>query len=443
MVTSAQDVLRRLGEDGIERIDLKVSDLRGRWHSIGLEAHQFGASVFRQGLRLDGLDAQPGWPLPPESGLILHPDPGTAWIDPFLTPRSLSLIATFEAPAAAGASVRHCPRSLAARALALLANSGLADGARFGVVQEMFLFQELVAHSDDQGCGYRVANGSEAPEALRCELLLTLAALGLRARLCEPAPPGPLLQLTLGSADPLRAADALMVSRYVARHVARRHGWSATVLPRPTPAPSCAGLAVHQSLWKAGQPLFCGEGTYGDLSQTARWYLGGLLHHGGSLAAFTNPGTNSYRRLRSGPEAPTRLTYARNDPSTVIGVPDTGSDPGKRRLVLRQADGLANPYLAFAAMLMAGLDGVRRQSDPGSPSDREPDSAGSAPSHGAILPTDLGGSLDALAGDHGYLLAGGVFSQELIDDWIALKRQEVEELEHRPHPHEFGSDPCA
>jgi glutamine synthetase len=234
-----------------------------------------------------------------------------------------------------------------------------------------------------------------------------------------------------------------MVSRYVVRHVARRHGWSATVLPRPTPAPSCAGLAVHQSLWKAGQPLFCGEGTYGDLSQTARWYLGGLLQHGGSLAAFTNPGTNSYRRLRSGPEAPTRLTYARNDPSTVIGVPDTGSDPGKRRLVLRQADGLANPYLAFAAMLMAGLDGVRRQSDPGSPSDREPGSAGSAPSLGAILPTDLGGSLDALAGDHGYLLAGGVFSQELIDDWIGLKRQEVEELEHRPHPHEFGSDPCA
>ena len=135
MVTSSQDVLRRLGEDGIERIDLKVSDLRGRWHSIGLEAHQFGASVFRQGLRLDGLDAQPGWPVPPESGLILHPDPGTAWIDPFLTPRSLSLIATFEAPAAAAASVRHFPRSLAARALALLANSGLADGARFGVVQ--------------------------------------------------------------------------------------------------------------------------------------------------------------------------------------------------------------------------------------------------------------------------------------------------------------------
>ena len=447
MAPSAQDVLRRLGDDGIERIDLKLSDLEGRWHSIVLNAHpfaQFGDEVFQRGIPLDSLAATPEPMAPPTSGLILHPDPSTAWIDPFLTPRSLSLITTFEAPAAAEARFRHCPRSLAARALAELTGSGLADAARFGVQQDVFLFQELVAHSDALGCGCRVEIGTEAPEALRCELLLTLAALGLRACLPQPAAPGPLQHLTLGSADPLRAADALMVGRYVVRHVARRHGWSASFLPRPTLDRSCAGLAVHQSLWRAGQPLFCGEGTYGELSQTARWYLGGLLLHGPSLAAFTNPATNSYRRLRSGPGAPTRLTYARNDPSTVIGIPDSGSDPAKRRLVLRQADGLANPYLAFAAMLMAGLDGVRRQCDPGPPSDREQAAdPGSGASHGASLPTDLGGSLAALDGDHDYLLAGGVFSQELLDDWIALKRQELEELEHRPHPHEFGSDPIA
>ncbi len=448
MTTSAQDVLRRLTEDGIERIDLKVSDLEGRWHSIGLGAHQFGDGAFEGGLHLDRLDTEPWGTVPwgtatPPGGLILHPDPTTAWIDPFLTPRSLSLIAAFQAPAEAGARFRHCPRSLAARALGQLASSGLADGARFGAQQDVFLFEELVAHSDAQGCGCRVGIGAEVPEALQDELLLTLAALGLRARLSQPAPPGPLHHLTLGNSDPLRAADALMVSRYVVRNVARRHGWRASVLPRPTLERTCAGLAVHQSLWRAGQPLFCGEGTYGDLSQTARWYLGGLLRHGPSLAAFTNPGTNSYRRLRSGPEAPTRLTYARNDPSTVIGIPAGGSDPGKRRLVLRQADGLANPYLAFAGMLMAGLDGLRRQSDPGSPSDQEPTPAGCGGSHGATLPTDLGGSLAALANDHDYLLAGGVFSQELVDDWIALKRHEVEELEHRPHPHEFGSDPMA
>ncbi|MEA5440976.1 glutamine synthetase family protein [Cyanobium gracile] len=438
MATSAQDVLRRLGEDGIERIDLKVSDLQGRWHSFGLEAHQFGEGAFQRGLCLDSpsLDSL-------ASGLVLHPDPATAWIDPFLSPRSLSLIATFKAPAGSGANLRHCPRSLAGRALALLAGSGLADAARFGVTQDFFLFSELTWHCNAQGCGYQVATGTEPPEALGNELLLTLAALGLPARLRQPAPAAPLHGLSLRSDDLLRAADALMVSRYVLHHVARRHGWSATVLPRPTQEPISAGLAVHQSLWRAGQPLFCGEGTYGDLSQTARWYLGGLLHHGPSLAAFANPGANSYRRLRSGPAAPTRLTYARNDPSTVVAVPDSGSDPDKRRLVLRQADGLANPYLALAAMLMAGLDGVRRQSDPGSPSDLEPAAAGSVPSGSASLPTDLGGSLVALGGDHDYLLAGGVFSQELIEDWITLKRLELEELEHRPHPLEFASDPIA
>lgn len=443
MATSAQDILRRLGEDGIERIDLKVSDLEGRWHSIGLEAHRFDEEVFRRGLPLDSLGAEPGRTLPAASGLILHPDPSTAWIDPFLTRRSLSLIAAFEAPAEASAGFRHCPRSLAARALAELANSGLADGARFGAEQGFFLFKDLDAYGDGQGCGYRVSFGPAIPEELRSELLLTLAALDLRAHLQQPAPQGPLELLTLGSGDPLRAADALMVSRYVVRHVARRHGWRATLLPKPTLERTCAGLAVHQSLWRAGQPLFCGEGTYGDLSQTARWYLGGLLRHGPSLAAFTNPGTNSYRRLRSGPEAPIRLTYARNDPSTVVGVPASGSDPAKRRLVLRQSDGLANPYLAFAAMLMAGLDGVRRQSDPGSPSDQEPAAARSAGSVGATLPADLSRSLNALADDHDYLLAGGVFRRELVEDWIASKRQEVEDLEHRPHPHEFSRDPMA
>ncbi len=442
MASSAQDVLRRLGEDGIERIDLKVSDLQGRWHSFGLETHQFGEGAFQQGLGLDSLGRESLSLNSLASGLVLHPDPGTAWIDPYLSPRSLSLIASLEAPAAADANLRHCPRSLAGRALALLAGSGLADAARFGVTQDFFLFSDLTWHGDAQGYGCRVVHGTEAPEALCSELLLTLAALGLRARLGQPAPMGSLQQLTLGSADPLRAADALMVSRYVLRHVAQRHGCSATVLPRPTLEPISAGLAVHQSLWRTGQPLFCGEGTYGDLSQTARWYLGGLLHHGPSLAAFTNPGVNSYRRLRCGPEAPTRLTYARNDPSTVVAVPDSGSDPDKRRLVVRQADGLANPYLALAAMLLAGLDGVRRQSDPGSASDLE-SAAGSAPPRGASLPTDLGGSLAALAADHDYLLAGGVFSQELLEDWISLKRRELEELEHRPHPLEFASDPIA
>ncbi len=432
MATSAQDVLRRLGDDGIERIDLKVTDLAGRWQSIGLEAHRLEEGAFRHGLALDGL--------------VLHPDPASAWIDPFLAPRSLSLIATVEGPPDGDGRLRHCPRTLAARALALLAGSGLADAARFGSESDYFLFQELSCQSDDLGCACRVSLGDTTPQAFHSELGHTLAALGIQARLPLPPRAGPLQRLTLASSDPLRAADALMVSRYVVRNVARRHGWSATFLPRPSPATGCAGLTVHQSLWRAGHPLFAGEGTYGDLSQTARWYLGGLLRHGSSLAAFANPGTNSYRRLASGASAPKRLAYARHDVTTTVAVPEPDADPGRRRLVLRQADGLANPYLAFSAMLLAGLDGVRHQIDPGPPADREPivpmaaaEPAGRplATAPPATLPTDLGGALAALTGDHDYLLAGDVFSRELLEDWIALKRREVEALEQQPHPLEF------
>ncbi|MBM5821019.1 MAG: type I glutamate--ammonia ligase [Cyanobacteria bacterium K_Offshore_surface_m2_011] len=420
MAPSAQDVLRRLGDDGIEQIDLKVTDLAGRWQSISIGAHRLGEGAFQHGLALDGL--------------VLHPDPATAWIDPFLAPRSLSLIAAVEGPPDGAGRLRHCPRTLAARALALLAGSGLADAARFGTESGYFLFQALTSQADDLGCGYRVALGAAPPEAQHSELGLTLAALGIRARLPLQPAAGPLQHLTLASDDPLRAADALMVSRYVVRNVARRHGWRATFLPRPSLEGACAGLAVHQSLWKAGHPLFAGEGTYGDLSQTARWYLGGLLRHGPSLAAFTNPGTNSYRRLGSGPQAPTRLAYARHDAATVVAVPEPDSDPGRRRLVLRQADGLANPYLAFSAMLLAGLDGVRHQIDPGPPADREP-----TPTP-ATLPADLSAASAALAADHDYLLAGDAFGRELLDDWIALKRREVEALQQRPHPLEFVSE---
>lgn len=426
MAPSAQDVLRRLGDDGIERIDLKVTDLAGRWQSIGLEAHRLGEAAFQHGLALDGL--------------VLHPDPASAWIDPFLSPRSLSLIAAVEGPPDGDGRLRHCPRTLAARALGLLAGSGLADAARFGTESGYFLFQELTSRADDFGCGCRVAPGGAIPEALHSELGLTLAALGIRARLPLQPSAGPLQHLTLASDDPLRAADALMVSRYVVRNVARRHGWRATFLPRPSLDATCAGLVVHQSLWRAAHPLFAGEGTYGGLSQTARWYLGGLLRHGPSLAAFTNPGTNSYRRLRSGPQAPSRLTYARHDSATVVAIPEPDGDPGRRRLLLRQADGLANPYLAFSAMLLAGLDGVRHQIDPGPPADREPVPAMAATDPAdrpAVLPTDLKDALAALASDHDYLLASEVFSRALLDDWIALKRGEVEALEQQPHPLEF------
>jgi glutamine synthetase len=441
MATTAQDVLRRLGDDGIERIVLKLCDLKGNWHSIGLEVHRLSEDVFCHGLSFEVAAAEP-WPEELPRAMTVRPDPTTAWIDPFLTPRSLSLIGSFQVPAGSDTVRGHCPRSLAARAMTHLGASGLADAARFAAESEFFLFEELTCHSDASGSGCHVVAGDGCPDALREELLLTLEALGIRAGVSEPDLATPLRSLSLESADLVTAADRLMVARDVVRQSARRHGKTATFLPRPTAAPLSAGMAVHQSLHRNGHPLFFGEGTYADLSQTARWYLGGLLHHGPSLAAFSNPGTNSYRRLACGPHAPTRLAYARHDPSTVIAVPPTGADPSKRRVVARQGDGLANPYLAFAAMLMAGLDGLRRQRDPGSPSDRQPSPSGAKPpAEPSVLPRDLAGSLDALADDQAYLLEGGVFSRELIQQWIALKRWEVEDLEQRPHPHELSLYP--
>jgi glutamine synthetase len=443
VAASVHDVLGRFGADGIERVELKVADLRGHWHAIGLVAHQFGEESFRRGISIDAA-AVDGWPALLPRELKVLPDPATAWIDPFLSPRTLSLIGSFQGSEGGGTGATHCPRSLSSRALAQLAGSGLADADLFGSEPEFFLFEGGSSASPTGGRPSRVLAGHGLSEAVQEEVLLTLRALGVPASRGHRPATDPCQCLSLAGRDLLRASDAVMVTRYVVRQVARRHGLTASFLPRPTAEPVCAGMAVHQSLWKGGHPLFFGQGTYGGLSQTARWYVGGLLQHGPSLAAFTNPGTNSYRRLRSGPEAPTRLTYARNDPSTVIGIPQVEGDPARRRLVLRQSDGLTNPYLAFSAMLLAGLDGVRRQIDPGPPDDRQPGGQEMAtPRPGASLPGDLQGALEALSNDRDYLLAGGVFSPELLEDWIALKRREVEELEHHPHPHEFSFYPQA
>ncbi|KEF43430.1 MAG: hypothetical protein ER33_01415 [Cyanobium sp. CACIAM 14] len=443
MATTIQDVLRRLRDDGIERIVLRLCDLQGDWQTIGLDVQQLSEDAFHHGLSLQA-GADDPWPAALPRSLTVSLDPGSAWIDPFLTPRSLSLIGSFQAAPDTGRPLVHCPRTLASRAMAHLAASGLADTALFSSESEYFVFQELTFHSDASGCACRAIAPHDAPEGLQSELLLTLGALGIDTRSSDRLPAPPRLALTLGPADLVRAADALMIGRYVARQGAARHGLAATFLPRPTAAPAGAGLAVHQGLFKAGQPLFFGEGTYADLSQTARWYLGGLLHHGPSLAVFTNPGTNSYRRLASGGDGPSRLTYARQDPSSVVTVPPTGRDPSQRRVVARQGDGLANPYLAFSALLLAGLDGLRRQLDPGPPADRVPPEGVAAEDCGlGVLPHDLAGSLAALAADQAYLLAGGVFSPGLLQEWIRVKGREIEALEQRPHPHEFALYPNA
>jgi len=439
MSTTVEAVLRRLADDGIDRIELKVADLSGRWHALPLAADRLSTNAFSEGLRLC-LPEGDGWRSDPPAAITVWPDPDTAWIDPFLSPRGLSMIGSFR-PEGAPAPGWHCSRSLAARAMEHLEGSGLADTAWFGCRPEFFVFGQIRAHWDDEGGSHRIQAADGPLEPLHGDILLTLGALGVPVGGLHQERASPRHALELGVAELLNAADQLMVTRYVVRQVAWRHGLAATFLPKPLTAAAGCGMTVHQSLWKAGQPLFFGEGTYAGLSQTARWYLGGLLGHARSLQAFTQPGTNSYRRLRADPAAPLRLGYGRRAPDCVIGLPERAGSHATQRLLFRGADGLANPYLAYAALLMAGLDGIRRQIDPGQPFDvAGPEPAQADPDPGACLSTRLDDALAALESDNDYLLAGGVFSETLIADWIDQRRQELEQLQQQPHPLEVVAE---
>ena len=236
----------------------------------------------------------------------------------------------------------------------------------------------------------------------------------------------------------IKAADNVMTYKYVVRNVAKKYGKSATFMPKPVFNDNGTGMHVHQSLWKGELPLFFGEGTYADLSQTARWYIGGILKHAPSFLAFTNPTTNSYKRLVPGFEAPVNLVYSEGNRSAAVRIPLTGPNPKAKRLEFRSGDALANPYLAFAAMMMAGIDGIKNQIDPGDGFDGDLfELPAEQLKNIATVPASLNGALEALNADHHYLMEGGVFSKDFIDNWINLKYEEVQQLRQRPHPHEF------
>ncbi|MEA5473124.1 type I glutamate--ammonia ligase [Synechococcus sp. CCY9201] len=453
MAQTARDVLSQIKDEGIELIDLKVADLHGRWQHLTVCADQVNARAFADGLAWDGSVFR-GWNPVQDSAIALVPDPGTAWIDPFQSHRTLSLICSIQEPRSAKPTGR-CPRSLAQRAFTYLGSTGLADTAYFAPQPEFFLFDDVRYSSSEAGCSYSIesieaawnqghvddgGNRSDADQDLRSEMVLLLGSLGVPMDKHHHAVTAS-GQHALGMKDAelISAADNLMITRYVVRKLARKYGRSATFMPQPVFGANGSGLPVHQSLWKAGQPLFFGEGTYANLSQTARWYIGGLLRHAPSVLAFTNPGTNSYRRLVSGFAAPVNLVYSQGNRSAAVRIPITGPSPRAKRLEFRSGDGLANPYLAFSAMLMAGLDGIRNQIDPGDgidgdlialPADQR--------TRIASLPASLSGALEALEADQDYLLAGGVFSEDFVANWIALKHAEVQQLRQRPHPCEFS-----
>mgnify|MGYP002654288707 FL=1 len=466
MAKTAQDVLRQIKDEGIELIDLKFVDLHGKWQHLTVCHDLIDEAAFSDGVAFDGSSIR-GWKAINESDMAMVPDPNTAWIDPFYSHKTLSLICSIQEPRS-GQPYARCPRALAQKALSYLGSTGIADTAYFGPEPEFFIFDD-VRYTSGSGSSFYSVDSIEAPwntarleeggnlaykiqlkegyfpvspndtlQDMRTEMLLTMGSLGVPIEKQHHEVATAQHELGIKFAELISAADNVMIYKYVVRNVARKYGKTATFMPKPVFADNGSGMHVHQSLWKGGNPLFFGEGTYANLSQTARWYIGGLLKHAPSFLAFTNPTTNSYKRLVPGFEAPVNLVYSQGNRSAAVRIPLTGPSPKAKRLEFRSGDALSNPYLGFAAMLMAGIDGIKNQIDPGDGTDVDLfELSAEELAKISTVPASLNGALEALDADKDYLLAGGVFTEDFINNWIALKYEEVQQLRQRPHPHEF------
>jgi len=462
-------VLQMIQDNDVQMVDLKFVDLFGTWQHVSFHSSMLTEQAFSEGLPFDGSSIR-GWKSINESDMYMVPDPKTAWIDPFFQVPTLSLICSIIEPRT-GQPYSRCPRSLAMRAVAYLQSTGIADTAYFGPEAEFFIFED-VRFDQTQNAGYYFVDSIEgrwnsgreekggnlgykprykegyfpvpptdAHQDLRTEMLLTMAKLGVPIeKHHHEVATGGQGELGYRFADLITAADYMMIYKYVIRNVARKHGKTVTFMPKPLFNDNGSGMHTHQSLWKDGQPLFYQEGNYADLSETALYYIGGLLKHAPAILAFTNPTTNSYKRLVPGFEAPVNLAYSQGNRSASIRIPVTGKNPKAKRLEFRCPDATCNPYIAFSAMLMAGLDGIKNKIHPGEPLDKdiydlEPDELAKIPS----TPGSLLDALENLQKDHAFLLEGGVFTEDLIEAYIEYKiDNEINPINLRPHPYEFA-----
>jgi glutamine synthetase len=458
----AREALEWAGETRAAMVDLKFCDLLGTWQHVSLPITAFDESAFDEGLGFDGSSIR-GWQGISESDMLLMPDASSAILDPVTEAPTLSLVCEIADPITRKPYARD-PRRVARRAEEHLRSTGIADTAYIGPECEFFVFDEvhyeLAPHrshyavdsaeghwnSGRPGLGYTArpkegyfpAAPSDSLHDLRTEMVLTLERIGIP---CEfhhhEVASGGQCEIDLRFTSLTRMADQVMTYKYVVKNIARRHGKTATFMPKPIFGDNGSGMHTHQSLWKEGTPLMADKSGYAGLSQLGRAYVGGLLAHAPALLAFCAPTTNSYRRLVPGYEAPVNLVYSQRNRSACIRIPMYSESPKAKRIEFRPPDSAANPYLAFAAMLMAGIDGIARGLDPGAPADYDlfEDTDASVPQ----VPGSLDEALDALEADHEFLLAGGVFSEELIETWIAWKREnEVDTVRLRPHPAEFA-----
>lgn len=468
MPHTPDDVLKMIKDQDIKMIDLKFIDMPGIWQHLTMYHDQIDESSFTSGVPFDGSSIR-GWKAINESDMSMVLDPTTVWIDPFMAEPTLSIICSIQEPRT-GQPYSRCPRVIAQKAIDYLKSTGLGDTAYVGPEAEFFIFDD-VRFDQTQNTGYyyldsiegrwnsgRIEPGgnlgykprykegyfpvapTDTSQDMRTEMLLTMAHLGvpIEKHHHEVATGG---QCELGFRfDTLvRAADHLMTYKYVIKNVAKKYGKTVTFMPKPLFQDNGSGMHTHQSIWNNGQPLFAGD-KYAGLSDMALYYIGGLLKHAPALLALTNPTTNSYKRLVPGFEAPVNLAYSQGNRSASIRIPLSGTNPKAKRLEFRCPDATANPYIAFAAMLCAGIDGIKNQIHPGEPLDVDiydlsPEELSKVPS----TPGSLELALEALEKDHAFLTDTGVFTEDFINTWISYKiDNEVNPMRLRPHPYEFA-----
>ncbi len=470
MFQGADDTLAYVKANGIETVDIRFCDLPGVMQHFTIPAAALTEAVFEDGLAFDGSSIR-GFQKIHESDMALLPDPTSAFVDPFRKSKTLVINFFVHDPITKEAYSRD-PRNIARKAEAFLASSGVGDTAFFAPEAEFYIFDSVRyetkqnasyyhidseagawntgAESDPDGRpnrGYKVKyKGGYFPVApvdhftdLRDDMVRNLTEVGLEIeRAHHEVGTAGQAEINYKFNTMLAAADDVQKFKYVVKNTAWEQGKTVTFMPKPIFGDNGSGMHVHQSLWKDGVPLFADEAGYAGLSDMARYYIGGLLHHAPSLLAFTNPTTNSYHRLVPGFEAPVNLVYSGRNRSACIRIPVTGSNPKAKRLEFRCPDPSANPYLAFAACLLAGLDGIINKIEPLAPVDK--DLYELPPEEHALVPTvpaSLDAVLDELEKDHDYLLAGGVFTSDLIETWIEMKREDINAIRMRPHPHEF------
>ncbi|XWK90736.1 MAG: type I glutamate--ammonia ligase [Phormidium sp.] len=467
MFQTPQEFLNYVKEKNIQIIDLKFIDTPGIWQHLSMYHDQIDETSFSDGVAFDGSSIR-GWKAINESDMAMVLDPTTAWIDPFMKEPTLSVICSIIEPRT-GQPYSRDPRTIAQKAVDYLISTGIGDTVFIGPEAEFFIFDDVrFDQNEHEGYyhvdsvegrwntgknegpnlgykprykeGYFPVSPTDTSQDMRTEMLLTMAECGVPIeKHHHEVASGGQCELGIRFNKLIKAADDLMTYKYVIKNVAKKYGKTVTFMPKPVFNDNGSGMHTHQSIWKDGQPLFAGD-KYAGLSQMALHYIGGILKHAPALLALTNPTTNSYKRLVPGFEAPVNLAYSQGNRSASIRIPLSGNNPKAKRLEFRCPDATCNPYLAFAAMLCAGIDGIKNQIDPGEPLDVDiyelsPEELSKVPS----TPGSLEGALEALEKDHAFLTETGVFTEDFIQTWISYKiDKEVNPMRLRPHPYEYA-----